>query len=212
MDINFVKTLDQTQRSNQNKAIKIELRMRKKGPGSLALKLSTGRSGSGLCLTRNWLDHFGFSMLRPAAARWTESVRVVKFSSGSDQSLVDFRLCEYLLDFAKSHRFWRDLTRSWRDLGKSRRDQADLGEIWLNLDEISAYLEEIRPNLDEISPDSSSSGRISTDRTKNGRFSFEFRSDLNRSDRKCAIFQSDTVRLVKYRFLSLKPANRLAVF
>ncbi|KAK9989126.1 hypothetical protein SO802_029365 [Lithocarpus litseifolius] len=55
--------------------------------------------------------------------------------------------------------------------------QADLGEIWPDLDEISAYLKEIRPNLDKFSPDSSSSGQISTDRTENGRFSFEFRSE-----------------------------------
>ena len=44
------------------------------------------------------------------------------------------------------------------------------------------------PDLDMILPDSSSSGLISTDRTENGRFSFEFRPDLNRLDRKWAIF------------------------
>ena len=33
----------------------------------MQLGLSTGRSGSGLCPTRNRPDNFGFSMLRPAA-------------------------------------------------------------------------------------------------------------------------------------------------
>ena len=178
----------------------------------MSLGLSTGQSGSGLCPTQNRPDHFGFSMLRPAANRWTESIWVVWFSLGSDRSSVDFELCEYLPNFAKSRRIWQDLTRSWQDLNGSWRDQADLDEIWPDLCEISAYLKEIRSNLDEILPDSSSSGWISIDRAKNGRFSFEFKSDLNRSDRKCAIFRSDTVKSVKYRFLSLKPANRPIVF
>ena len=88
----------------------------------------------------------------------------------------------------------------------------NLGEICPNIDEISTYLEEIRPNLDEISPNSLSSGQLSIDWIENGWFSFEFRLDLNKLNRKWAIFQSDTVRLVKYRFLSLKPTNQPIVF
>ena len=120
--------------------------------------------GSGLCPTRNQPDHFGFFMFRPAADWWTESVRVVGFSPGLDQSSVGFGLCEYLPDFAKSRRIlmrprriskrssrsWRDMVGSWWDLGISRRDQAksrrDL--TWL----------------------------------------FDFRLDLNKSDRKWEIF------------------------
>ena len=66
------------------------------------LGLSIGRFGLGLCPTRNWPNHFGFSMLRPAADRWAESIRVVGFSLGSNRSSVSFGLCEYLLDSTKS--------------------------------------------------------------------------------------------------------------
>ena len=57
-----------------------------------------------------------------------------------------------------------------------------------------------------------SSGPISTDQSliltdwiENGRFSFEFKPDINRSDNKWVIFWSDTVGLVKYSFSASNP-------
>ena len=140
------------------------------------LGLFTGQVESGLCPIRNQSDHFGFPTPRPAADRWTELVRVVGYSLGTDRSLVGFELWENLLNFAKSHRIWRDLTGSWRDLG--------INEISLNL--------------------------------------FEFRLDLDRSDRKHQrtiiidgerrLFDQYMVKLVENWFLSLRPANRPAIF
>ena len=172
---------------------------------SPSVGLSTGWSGLGLCPTRNRPDHFGFSILRPAADRewrrfgWSDFRRVQ----------IGPRLVSGCVNIC-------------RILPKV----AGYGETWSDLDEISADLEEIKPisaRYGRISMRSrhisKRSGRISTrsrlslwGRTENGRFSFEFRPDLNRSDKKGAIFRLDTVGSVKYRFLNLKPANRPAVF
>ena len=99
------------------------------------LGLSTGQVESGLCPIRNQSDHFGFPTPRPAADRWTELVRVVGYSLGTDRSSVGFELSENLLNFAKSHRIWQDLTGSWRDLG--------VGEISLNLFEFRLDLDRL---------------------------------------------------------------------
>ena len=133
------------------------------------LGLFTGQVESGLCPIRNQSDHFGFPTPRPAADRWTELVWVVGYSLGTDRSLVGFELWENLLNFAKSHRIWRDLTGSWRDLG--------IDEISLNL--------------------------------------FEFRLDLDRSDRKHQwtiiidgerrLFDQYMVKLVEIGFLASDP-------
>ena len=144
------------------------------------LGLSTGRSGSGLCPTRNRPDHFGFSIFRPAADRersrfgWSD-FRRVQIGPRSVSGCVN--ICRILPKVA------------------------GYGETWSDLDEISADLEEIKPisaRYGRISmssrPISKRSGLISTrsrlslrSRTENGRFSFEFRPDLNWSDRKGAI-------------------------
>ena len=107
----------------------------------LRVGLSTGRSGSGLCPTRNQPDHFGSPKPRPAGGNgsggWTLS-----FSSWF---LVRLGLCKSSSDFAKICLFLLD---------------------WSDFEEILADLNEMRPNLEEISTRSSSiskrSGEIST--------------------------------------------------
>ena len=93
----------------------------------LVLGMFTGRSGSGLCLTRNQTDQIGSP--KPGLAEGSGSGG--QMSSGFGWVLVGFRLCEWSPDFTKiiagfCQNLWflLDLTESQRDLGGSQRDQA----------------------------------------------------------------------------------------
>ena len=119
-------------------------------------------------------------MPRPTADRWTESVRLVGFSLGTDWFLDDFGLWEDLLDFSKSRQILMRSRQISKRLGWSQRDLAgfqwDLSTSWRDQAESRRDLTWIRPNL-------------------------------NWSDKKLETFRSDTVELVENWFLSLKPAN-----
>ena len=129
-------------------------------------------------------------MFRPVADRWTESVRVVEFSPGSDWSSVGFELCEYLPDFAKSRRdlgfelceYLPDFAKSRRILmrsqriskrsGWSRQDMA--GSRWfLGISQRQAKSQQIRQKMGDFP---SSSGQILTDWIENVWFSRQIRS------------------------------------
>ena len=144
--------------------------------GSFELGLSTGRSGSGLCPTRNWPDNFGSPKYGPAADPLTATVRLVGrrsfpvgFRSGSD--------CEnragFLPKFAYFCWIWPDFNESLADLNELRPISKRSGEISTRSGPISKRSGEISKRSGPISKRSGQistrSRRISSDRTKSYR-------------------------------------------
>ena len=117
------------------------------------LGLFTGRSRSGLCLTRDWPDPFGSLIFGPAADRWKESVLVVgpsRILVVSRSELEFSKLCWILPKSTKFGRDWVKFAEIWPNLEEIL---VDFDEISSDLSEILMDLKEIRLNLDEISPD-----------------------------------------------------------
>ena len=133
------------------------------------LGLSTGRSGSGLCPTRNQPDHFGSPKPRPAAdppkvADWVVGCHRFPVGYQSVSNYVNHRriLQKSSPDFAKISGFcwiWPDLKEILTDLNEIR---PDLNEIRPDLEEIRRDLNEIRPILSVSRRDRARSRRIST--------------------------------------------------
>ena len=85
--------------------------------------LSTGRSESGLCPTRNQLGYFGSTIFRPITDRWKGSVRVVgppRRPVGSQSGLKVAKLCRNLLKSTGPVPNRLDMLRSSQILMRSR--------------------------------------------------------------------------------------------